>query len=181
MNIRGGDPSAIEQLVPLVYKELHNIAQNSLRHERLGHTLQPTALVNEAYLRLIGQRATNWKNRAHFFAIAAKLMRRILIDYGRRKHAERRGGFQQPIPLDEALAISKGSMSELIALDEALDHLSQIDTQQARIAELHLFAGLSMREIAEVLGCDENVPPREWRMAKAWLHAHLTCRPKPEK
>jgi RNA polymerase sigma factor (TIGR02999 family) len=172
---RGGNAGALDQLLPLVYDELHRIAQNSLRHERGGHTLQATALVNEAYLRLVEQRESNWQNRAHFLGIAARLMRRILLDYARRRHAQRRGGPQQKLTLDEALAVSNDNFSELIALDDALLHLAHIDPQQAQIAELHLFGGLTMKEIAEVLGCDEHVPPREWRMAKAWLHSNLSA------
>jgi RNA polymerase sigma-70 factor, ECF subfamily len=175
MSHRGGNATAIDELLPLVYDELHRVAQNCLRHERQGHTLQPTALVNEAYLRLVDQRESDWRNRAHFFGIAARVMRRILLDYARRRHAQRRGGNQQQVSLDEAFAVSSDRFSELIALDDALDHLGRIDRQQAQIAELHLFAGLTMKEIAEVLGCDEHVPPQEWRMAKAWLHTNLTC------
>lgn len=172
-NHRSGDTAALDQLLPLVYDELHRIARNCLRQERPGHTLQPTALVNEAYLRLIDQRQANWQNRAHFFGVAAQLMRRILLDYARKRHALRRGGNQQKISLDEALIVSEDRFPELIALDTALDRLSSIDAQQARIAELHVFAGLTMREIAEVLGCDEHLVQQEWRMAKAWLHSTL--------
>lgn len=176
---REGNAAAIDQLLPLVYDELHRIAQNSLRHERSGHTLQPTALINEAYLRLVGQRESGWQNRAHFLAIAARLMRRILLDHARRRHAYRRGGLQEKVSLNEALAVSSATFSGLVALDDGLRHLAQVDPQQAQIAELHLFGGLTMKEIAEVLGCEENVPQREWRMAKAWLHSNLAPTAKP--
>lgn len=171
---RSGDFQAIDELLPLVYQELHGIAQDFMRHERAGHTLQPTALVNEAYLRLVEQRESDWQNRAHFFGVAARLMRRILLDYARRRHASRRGGPQQKLSLDEAFAVSNDSFPELIVLDDALDHLGRMDSKQAQIAELHLFAGLTMKEVAEALGCDEHTVQREWRMAKAWLHSNLS-------
>jgi RNA polymerase sigma factor (TIGR02999 family) len=175
VNHRCGDIAALDRLLPLVYNELHSIARNYLRRERPGHTLQPTALVNEAYLRLIEQHETTWQNKAHFFGIAARIMRRILLDYARRRHAQRRGGAAQQLSLDQVLAVSNDRFPELIALDDALDHLARIDAQQARIAELHLFGGLTMKEIAEVLGCDEHIPAQEWRMAKAWLHSTLAA------
>lgn len=173
---RSGNVTALDELLPLVYEELHRIARNYLRHERSGHTLQPTALVNEAYLRLIEQHEVNWENRAHFFGIAARLMRRILLDYARRRLAQRRGGAQAKISLDEGLLVSEDHFGDLIALDETLDHLGQLDARQARIAELHLFAGLTMKEIGEVLGCEERIVQQEWRMAKAWLHSTLAAK-----
>jgi RNA polymerase sigma factor (TIGR02999 family) len=175
VNYRGGDSSALEKLVPLVYDELHRIARNHLRHEREGHTLQATALVNEAYLRLFEQRESNWRNRAHFLAISAQMMRRILVDHARQRQAKRRGGAQAKVSLEEALVISEGRSADLIALDEALDRLAALDPQQARIVELHFFGGLTMKEIAEVLESEESAVQQEWRMAKAWLHCALSA------
>lgn len=172
-NYRRGDAAALNRLLPLVYEELQHIARNQLRRERQGHTLQPTALANEAYLRLMKQHGCTWENRAHFLAIAAQAMRRILLDYARRRHAQRRGGSHQKISLDEALVMSEEKSGELIELDAALDHLAEVDSQQARIVELHFFGGLAMNEIAQVLGCEESAVRQEWRMAKAWLHRTL--------
>jgi RNA polymerase sigma factor (TIGR02999 family) len=173
VSYRRGDDAALEKLTPLVYDELHRIARNHLRHERAGHTLQATALVHEAYMRLLAQRESNWQNRAHFLAIGAQMMRRILLDYARQRHAKRRGGAQQKVSLDEALIVSEERSPELLALDEALERLAAVDPQQARIVELHFFGGLTMKEIAEVLACEENTVQQEWRMAKAWLHCAL--------
>lgn len=173
VSYRGGDHAALEKLTPLVYEELHRIARNHLRHERAGHTLQATALVHEAYMRLLAQREANWQNRAHFLAIGAQMMRRILLDYARQRHAKRRGGGQPKVSLDEALVISEERSADLVALDEALERLAAVDPQQARIVELHFFGGLTMKEIAEVLGCEETTVHQEWRMAKAWLHCAL--------
>jgi RNA polymerase sigma-70 factor, ECF subfamily len=173
-NHPGGDAAALERLVPLVYEELHRMARNYLRHERNGHTLQATALINEAYLRLHSQRESQWQNRAHFLAISAQMMRRILLDHARQRQAKRRGGAEQKLSLDEALVVSKERSAELIALDEALDRLSTIDPQQAHIVVLHFFGGLTMKEIAEVLGCEQNLVQQEWRMAKAWLHCAVS-------
>lgn len=172
-NYRAGDTAALERLLPLVYEELQRIARNHLRHERQGHTLQATALVHEAYLKLLDQREADWENRAHFLAIAAQAMRRILLDYARRRNAQRRGGGQPKLSLDEALVVSDDRSGELIALDAALESLAKTDAEQARIVELHFFGGLTMKEIAQLLGCDEAVVRQEWRMAKAWLHRTL--------
>lgn len=172
-NYRAGDTAALERLLPLVYEELQRIARNHLRHEREGHTLQATALVHEAYLKLLDQRDSGWENRAHFLAIAAQAMRRILLDYARRRNAQRRGGGHPKLSLDEALVVSEDRSGELIALDAALERLAETDAEQARIVELHFFGGLTMKEIAQLLGCDEAVVRQEWRMAKAWLHRTL--------
>ena len=171
----GGNQAALDQLMPLVYDELRRIARGYMRHERSENTLQPTALVNEAYLRLIGQREVRWQNRAHFFAIAAKLMRRILVDRARRQHAAKRGGPAQPSPLID-VAVSPQQNVDLLLLDDALNGLAEFDAQQARIVELKYFAGLTIEEIAEVLGSSPATIKREWSVAKAWLHRQMTTR-----
>ena len=172
-NYRQGDAAALDRLLPLVYHELQRMARNHLRRERPEHTLEPTALVHEAYLRLVEQRDSDWENRAHFLAIAAQAMRRSLLDYARRRHAQRRGGHQPKISLDEALVMSEDKSAELIALDAALDRLAEVDPQQARIVELHFFGGLTLKEIAGIQKSDESTVRQEWRMAKAWLHRTL--------
>ncbi len=169
----GGDSRALEELLPLIYNELRHLAHNFLYRERRGHTLQTTALVHEAYLKLIDQKDTRWQNRAHFFAIAAQAMRRILIDSARRHTAEKRGGPQEKISLDEALNISLEPDRTLLALDEALNRLQEIDPQQSRIVELRYFGGLTIEEIAEVTKISSATVKREWTMARAWLHQQL--------
>jgi RNA polymerase sigma-70 factor (ECF subfamily) len=169
-----GDQAALEKLMPLVYSELRRLATNYLYRERAGHTLQPTALVNEAYLRLIGQRNAKWQNRAHFFAISAQLMRRILVDHVRRHQADKRGGSEQQrlsITSVEELATQPGV--DLLALNEALDELAKMDSQQSRIVELKFFGGLSIEETAEVLGVGHATVEREWKSARAWLRRRL--------
>lgn len=169
-----GDKLALEKLMPLVYDELRRLANNYLRREPAGHTLQPTALVNEAYLKLVGQRTVNWQNRAHFFAISAKLMRRILVDHARQRQAVKRGGSdQQRLSITSAETIVKQPAIDLLALNEALDELAQMDPQQGRIVELRFFGGLSIEETAEVLSISHATVERDWKLARAWLRRQL--------
>ena len=170
----GGDTAALQNLTPLIYDELHRLAHRFLRRERGGHTLQPTALVNEAYLRLVDQRNLRWQNRAHFFAIAAQLMRRILIDYARRRQYAKRGGGAPHVSLDEAAVLSEERAADLIALDEALGSLALIDPQQSRVVELRFFGGLTVEETAEVLKLSHDMVKREWSTAKAWLYREMS-------
>jgi RNA polymerase sigma factor (TIGR02999 family) len=169
-----GDQLALEKLMPLVYDELRRLANNYLRREPAGHTLQPTALVNEAYLKLVGQRKVNWQNRAHFFAISAKLMRRILVDHARQRQAVKRGGSdQQRLSITSAETIVKQPAIDLLALNEALDELAEMDPQQGRIVELKFFGGLSIEETAEVLSISHATVERDWKLARAWLRRQL--------
>jgi RNA polymerase sigma factor (TIGR02999 family) len=169
-----GDQAALERLMPLVYSELRRLAGNYLRRERAEHTLQPTALVNEAYLKLVDQRNARWQNRAHFFGIAAQLMRRILVDHARQRQAEKRGGAdQQRLSITSAEALVKQPEIDLLALNEALDELAQMDPQQSRIVELKFFGGLSIEETAEVLGISHATVERDWKLARAWLRRQL--------
>ena len=169
-----GDQAALEQLMPLVYSELRRLASNYLRRERGEHTLQPTALVNEAYLKLVDQRNPKWQNRAHFFGIAAQLMRRILVDHARQHQAVKRGGAeQQRISLTGAEALAQQPEVDLLALNEALDELAKMDPQQSRIVELKFFGGLAIEEIGEVLGIGHATVERDWKMARAWLRRQL--------
>lgn len=172
-----GDREALDQLLPLVYDELRRQAARYLRRERRDHTLQPTALIHEAYLKLIEQRDVRWQNRAHFFAIAAQSMRRILVDYARTHTRAKRGGDDLKLPLDDALLIAtKESDVDLLALDEALARLAIVDEQQSRIVELRYFAGLSIEETAEALNISPATVKRDWQMVKAWLHHELSRR-----
>ena len=168
-----GDQEALDRLMPLVYDELRRLATRHLRRERPDHTLQTTALVHEAYLALVGQRQANWQNRAQFFAIAAQLMRRILVDYARSHRAAKRGGDYIKLSLDEAAALPDEKSAELLALDEALDRLAAVDPQQSRVVELRVFGGLSVEETAAALDISPRTVKREWSMAKAWLHQQL--------
>jgi RNA polymerase sigma factor (TIGR02999 family) len=172
-----GDQQALEELLPLIYNELRRLAHNFLYRERPDHTLQTTALVHEAYLKLIDQRDARWQNRAHFFAIAAQAMRRILIDSARRHAALKRGGPVENLSLDEAASISVEPDANLLALDEALNALAEIDPQQSRIVELRYFGGLTIEETAEVMKASPATIKREWAMARAWLHQALTENP----
>ncbi|MFN7948920.1 MAG: sigma-70 family RNA polymerase sigma factor [Blastocatellia bacterium] len=172
-----GDRQALDALMPIVYDELHRIAQRYIRRERQGHTLQTTGLVNEAYLKLCHEREMQWQNRAHFFAVAATLMRNILVDYARARRYAKRGGGAEMVPLDEALTISGDSAAQITALDEALKSLARFDERKSRIAELRFFAGLSVEETAAVLKVSDTTVMREWRLAKAWLHRELSQRP----
>jgi RNA polymerase sigma factor (TIGR02999 family) len=169
-----GDQAALERLMPLVYSELRRLATNYLRKERQGHTLQPTALVNEAYLKLVDQRNAKWQNRAQFFGISAQLMRRILVDHARQHQAAKRGGVdQQRLSITNAEGLMKQSEVDLLALNEALDELAKMDPQQGRIVELKFFGGLSIEETAEVLGIGHATVERDWKMARAWLRRQL--------
>lgn len=169
-----GDPEALSRLLPLVYDECRRIAARQLRRERDEHTLNPTALVHEWYLRLVDQRRATWKNRAQFFGIAAQLMRRILVDHARSRHAQKRDGRGLLLSLDAALDTSDESqVAEILAIDEALDRLGEHDPEQQRIVELRFFAGLTVEETAEVLGRSPRTVKREWQMAKAWLFREL--------
>jgi RNA polymerase sigma-70 factor (ECF subfamily) len=169
-----GDQAALEKLMPLVYTELRRLATNYLRRERQGHTLQPTALVNEAYLKLVDQRNAKWQNRAQFFGISAQLMRRILVDHARQHQAAKRGGsVQQRLSITSAEKLAKQTEVDLLALNEALDELAIMDAQQSRIVELKFFGGLSIEETAEVLGIGHATVERDWKMARAWLRKQL--------
>ena len=169
-----GDGQVPSQLMPLVYQELRRLADHYMSHERVSHTLQPTALVNEAYLRLIDQTRVNWQNRAHFFGIAAQLMRRILLDHARAHHAGKRGGVAKRLSLEEAAILPEERASDLIALDEALEELAKLDERKSRIVELRFFGGLGVDETAEVLGIHRATVLRDWAVAKAWLHRELS-------
>lgn len=168
-----GDRSAFEKLLPLAERELHQIAHRHMSHEKPGHTLQTTALVNEAYLRLVDQTRTRWRNRAHFFAMAAQIMRRILVNHARDRAAGKRGGGAQEISLDEVAVISKDRAGELLALDDALDTLAKLDKRKSQIVELRYFGGLSVEEIAGVLSIHPDTVTREWGRAKAFLRREL--------
>jgi RNA polymerase sigma factor (TIGR02999 family) len=160
--------------MPLVVSELHEMAERYMRREGSGQTLQPTALVNELYLRLVGRRTVQWQNRAHFFAFAGQTMRRILVDRARHKHAAKRGSGSARISLDEALDLAKEEDLDLIAVDDALEALAQLDPRRARIVELRFFSGLSVEEVAEVLQISESTVKREWSTSKLWLMGELT-------
>ena len=168
-----GDGSAIDKLLPLVADELHHLAHRYMGRERPDHTLQTTALVNEAYLKLIDQRVVRWQNRAHFFGIAAEIMRRILIDHARRHLGAKRGG-GNTISLDDAPVVTEERAAELVALDDALTALATVDQRKARVVELRYFGGLSVEESAEVLGVSVDTVTRDWRRAKAFLRRELT-------
>lgn len=168
-----GDRRALDRLTPLVYEELRRQAARYLRRERAGHTLQTTALINEAYLRLIGARDVRWQSRAHFFAIAANLMRRVLVEHARRRDAGKRGGSQVRVQLDEALAVADETDVDLLAVDEALDRLAAVDPQQARVVELRFFGGLSVEETARALGVSPKTVKRDWSVARAWLRREI--------
>ena len=169
-----GDQAALDNLMPLVYSELRRLASNYLRRERPGHTLQPTALVNEAYLKLVDQRNAKWQNRAQFFGISAQLMRRILVDHARQHLAAKRGGpNQQRLSITNADGLAKQSTLDLLGLNEALNDLAKLDPQQSRIVELKFFGGLSIEEAAEVLGSSHATVERDWKMARAWLRRQL--------
>lgn len=174
-----GDQQALEQLIPLVYSELRRLADRYVRRERQGHTLQSTALVHEAWMKLIDQRNVRWQNRAHFFGVAAQMIRRILVDYARNRHAEKRGGHAFKLSLDDAIEVPKQRDLDLVALDDALDSLSQVDPQQGRIVELRFFAGLSIEETAEALRISPATVKRDWVVAKAWLYREMGGRVEP--
>jgi RNA polymerase sigma factor (TIGR02999 family) len=168
-----GDKEALDELMPMVYEELHRLAHHQLAGERAGHTLQTTALVNEAYLKLVDQKHVKWQSRFHFFSIAAKLMRRILIDYARSRQFAKRGGGASKLPLDEAIVITPERALELIDLDEALTALAAYDERKARIVELRFFSGLSIEETAQLLEVSPATVMRDWTLAKAWLQDQI--------
>ena len=173
-----GHQGALDRLLPQIYAELRKLASSYLRRERSDHTLQATALVHEAFLRLIDQHSVKWQNRAHFFGIAAQLMRRILVDHARAHGAVKRGAGEARLPLDEALVVAPSTDVDLLALDEALTRLALIDAQQSRVVELRFFGGLTMEETAEVLRISRATVGREWTLAKAWLYAELASPPR---
>ena len=171
-SLNEGNAEAIDALVPLVYSELRRLAAHYLKSEREGHTLQPTALVHEAFLKLVEQE-TAWQNRNHFFAIAASVMRRILVDYARGYKAEKRGGTAEKVSLEDAFVFVKEKPAEMVALDEALEELAKIDPRRAKVVELKFFGGLNNGEIAEVLGVHSNTILRDWKLARAWLKTQM--------
>lgn len=168
-----GDSKALDQLMPVVYEELHKLAGGYLRQERPGHTLQPTALINEAYMRLVKQDFPEWQSRRHFFGVAAQLMRQILVEHARGRAAAKRGGGGEKLPLDEAIVFSQDKASELVALDDALTALVKFDERKVRIIELRYFGGLSLEETAQALDVSVPTVVRETRMAQAWLHREM--------
>jgi RNA polymerase sigma-70 factor (ECF subfamily) len=176
IEVTHGDTAAVDRVLPLIYDELRTLAANYLRRERTDHTLQPTALVHEAYLRLVDQTRVTWQNRAHFFGIAAQMMRRILVDHARKQAAGKRGGEVQRFSLDENIDHAVERHAELIALDEALKALAAIDEQKARMVELRYFGGLSVEETAEALNVATATVHRHWRATKAWLYGEMTRR-----
>ncbi len=171
---REGDKAALDRLIPIVYDELRRIAHRYVQHERDAHTLQTSALVNEAYLRFAGQRKVDWQNRAHFFAVTAQVMRHILIDHARRRRYAKHGGEVQQIPINDAAEMSLQRAGELIALEEALDQLAKLDQRKCQVVELRYFGGLSLEETAEVLQISLMTVRRDWRAAKAWLYRSVT-------
>jgi RNA polymerase sigma factor (TIGR02999 family) len=168
-----GDRTALDELMPLVYDELRRLAHYHMGREHRGHTLQTTALVNEAYLRLIDQRSVKWRNRAHFFGIASQMMRRILVDHARSRHYAKRGGGAHQVSLDEALLVSEERAAEVVAVDDASTALAEIDERKSQIVEMRFFGGLSIEETAEVLAVSPGTVMRDWTMAKAWLHREI--------
>jgi RNA polymerase sigma factor (TIGR02999 family) len=170
---RAGDPEALERLVSRVYGELRRQAARYLRRERGNHTLQPTALVHEAYLRLADQRDVEWQNRAHFFAIAAQIMRRILVDHARARGRGKRGAGQTLLLFDDALAVAESRDLDLVALDDALGALAKLDERQSRVVEMRFFGGLEVEEVAEALGVSPTTVKRDWSLARAWLQREL--------
>ena len=171
---RDGNQSALDELYPLVYDELHRLARRYMSREPKGHTLQATALINEAYVRLVDQRNVHWANRSHFFAISAQIMRRILIDHARRHRYAKRGGGALQVSLEEVAAITPDPGGELLRLDEALKSLAEMDPRRSQVVELRYFGGLNNEEIAGVLNISENTVTRDWNMARAWLYQQLT-------
>jgi RNA polymerase sigma factor (TIGR02999 family) len=168
-----GNQTALNRLLPLVYAELRRVAARQLRNERADHTLQPTALVHEVYIRLVDQRQVDWHNRAHFFGVAAQVMRRILVDHARRRGAGKRGDGVRCVPIDEARDVAASNEIPILALDHALDRLEQVDSELAKIVELRAFGGLTIEEAAHVLNVSPSTAKRDWRTAKAWLNREL--------
>ena len=170
---RDGNQAALDELYPLVYDELHRLARRYMSRERKGHTLQTTALINEAYVRLVDQRNVQWANRSHFFAISAQIMRRILIDHARRYTYAKRGGGARQVSLEETATVVLGDLSEFLRLDEALKSLAELDPRLSQVVELKYFGGLNNDEIAGVLKISKNTVIRDWNMARAWLYSQL--------
>lgn len=171
--IRGGDLQAESALLPVVYRQLHHLAQGQFRFERAGHTLQPTALVNELYMRIVRHTSIDWQSRGHFYTIAAQTMRRILVDHARSRNAQRRPNPSQRVSLDDVFAYSEDRADEMLVIDQALTRLAEWDARQARVVELRFFAGLSVEETAQALGIGERTVKRDWEMARAWLSRAL--------
>lgn len=169
-----GDQAARDELMSIVYRELHRLAHHYMKRESPGHTLQTSALVNEAYLKIVDQRNVHWRNRAHFFGIAAQMMRRILVDYARSRSYAKRGGGTREVSLDEALIVSDERSAEVVALDEMLKRLADIDERKSQIVELRFFGGLSIEETAEVLTVSPGTVMRDWTLAKAWLRREMS-------
>ena len=169
-----GDQNALDQLMPLVYSELHRLAHRHIKRERPGHTLQTSGLLNEAFLRLVEQRDVTWKSRAHFFAIAAQMMRRILVDYARTRRSEKRGGDAHQVSFEEALIVSRERSASILELHDALNELAVIDERKSKVVELKFFGGLSVDEIAEILGVSPGTVMRDWTLSKAWLRLAMT-------
>ena len=169
-----GDAAALDKLIPLVYRELHRLAEIYMARERPGHTLQTTALVNEAYLRLVDTSRATWQNRAQFLGVCAQAMRRVLVDWARSRHALKRGGEAPPLELEEGLAAAGGPGTDLVTVDEALDALARIDPRKSRVVELRFFGGLSVEETAEVLNVSPETVLRDWKLARSWLRRELT-------
>jgi RNA polymerase sigma factor (TIGR02999 family) len=172
--LKNGSKEAEAELIPLVYNELHRLARHYMRGERAGHTLQTSALVNEAYMRIMGEHNIEWKNRAHFFGVSAQIMRRILVDHARSRDAQKRGGFAQKISLENAFVYSDEQSWQVVAVHEALNKLAEWDSRQCRIVELRFFAGLNVEETAEVLALSPTTVKREFQHAKAWLYGELS-------
>jgi RNA polymerase sigma factor (TIGR02999 family) len=171
--IRTGDKAAFDDLLPLVYPELHRIAERYFQRERVEHTLQPTALVNEVYLRLVNQRLADCRDRVHFLGVAAFLMRRILVNHARGRHSAKRGNSALPVTLDDAMAVVEQRADEVLAINEALSRLAELDEEQARLVEMHFFGGMTFEEIAEVLAISLPTVKRHWASARAWLSREL--------
>jgi RNA polymerase sigma-70 factor (ECF subfamily) len=173
-DLQNGRPDVASQLMPLVYDELHRVARHQMRHERGDHTLQATALVHEAYLRLVHQPERTWQNRAHFIGVAACAMRRILVDHARARQTAKRGSAAQRVPLEEPLLLTDEQPDDLVALDEALERLARLDARQGRVVELRFFGGLTVEETAEALGISPKTVKRDWSVARAWLHREVS-------
>jgi len=169
-----GEPGALDRLMPLVYQELHRLAQAYMAHERPGHILQTTALVNEAYLRLVDTAQANWRNRAHFFGACSQVMRRILVDWARSRQALKRGGEARPLELEEALVVADEPGADIVALDDAVTALAALDPRKGQVVEMRFFGGLSVEETAEVLKTSPETVMRDWKFAKSWLRRELS-------
>lgn len=176
---RDGDETALDRLIPLVYDEMRRLARYYMRRERVGHTLQTSALINEAYIRLVDHKGMRWQNRAHFYGVAAQAMRRILVDNARSRNYAKRGGGARMVELDEAAGVAREQAADIIALDEALNDLAVLDPRQSKTVELRYFGGMSVEETAEALGVSPVTVMRDWRAAKAWLLRSLTAEDPP--